>query len=69
MVMHIRAQLSALDSYILTIMSTFIELLMAMAMTQKIYKSGWVDPSYNWGQREAKTRLKMQQTAENRGKG
>jgi len=41
---------------------------MAMAMTQKIYKSGWVDPSYDWGQREAKTRLKMQVNAENRGK-
>ena len=36
-------------------------------MAQKIYKSGWMDPSCDWGQREAKTCLKMQQTAENRG--
>jgi len=49
-------------------LSTFIELLMAMAMTQKIYKSGWVDPSYDWGQREAKTRLKMQVNSRKQGK-
>jgi len=39
-----------------------------MTMTQKIYKSRWMDPSCNRGQREAKTCLKMQQTAENRGR-
>ena len=48
-------------------LSTFIELLMAMAMMQKIYKSGWMDPSDDWGQREAKTRLKVKVNSRKQG--
>jgi len=31
-------------------LSTFEELLMTMTATQKINKSGWMDPSNDWGQ-------------------
>jgi len=31
-------------------LTTFEELLVTMMMTQKINKSGWMDPSDDWGQ-------------------
>jgi len=48
-------------------LTTFEELLMTKTMMQKNNKSGWVDPSCNWGQREAKTRLKMQVNSRKQG--
>ena len=38
-------------------LTTFIELLATMMVTQKINKSGWMDPSDDWDKLEAKTRL------------
>jgi len=39
-------------------MTTFIELLMTMMATQKMNRSGWMDPSDSWGQKDGLQGLK-----------
>jgi len=43
-------------------LTTFEELLAMMTATQKINKSGWMDPSDDWGQIGGYDTPKMQQT-------
>jgi len=47
--------------------TTFIELLMTMMMAQKISKSGWMDPSNNWGQSGGYNMPRVQQTGQKQG--
>jgi len=47
--------------------TAFEELLMTMTMAQKISKSGWIDPSDNWGQDGGYDMPKVQQTGQKQG--
>jgi len=48
-------------------LTTFIELLTTMTMAQKINKSGWMDPSGDWGQDGGYDTPRMQQTGQKQG--
>ena len=41
---------SSLETDVTVNLTTFVELLTTMTMTQKNNKSGWMDPRNNWGQ-------------------
>jgi len=48
--------------------TTFEELLVTMMATQKINKSGWMDPSDDWGQDGGYDMPRVQQTGQKQGK-
>jgi len=48
-------------------LTTFIELLTTMTMTQKNNKSGWMDPSGDWGQDGGYSMPRVQQTGQKQG--